>query len=134
MDSQCESSTVRLLQQRRVAAEMADRVAVMYAGRVVETGPVADVFNQPWHPYTWGLLASIPPLTGPRQGRLYSIPGMPPAPGTRLPGCAYVARCPAAMAVCHTPPPEQVDGAHRAFCFLDASQRAAARQKVGALT
>ena len=126
------SSVVLITHDMGVVAEMADRVAVMYAGRVVETGPVADVFNEPWHPYTWGLLASIPPLTGARQGRLYSIPGMPPAPGTKLPGCAYVARCPAAMAICHTPPPEQMDGAHRSLCFLDAGQRVAARQKVGA--
>ena len=126
------SSVVLITHDMGVVAEMADRVAVMYAGRVVETGPVADVFNDPWHPYTWGLLASIPPLTGARQGRLYSIPGMPPAPGTKLPGCAYVARCPAAMAICHTPPPEQMDGAHRSLCFLDAGQRVAARQKVGA--
>lgn len=127
------SSVVLITHDMGVVAEMADRVAVMYAGRVVETGPVADVFNDPWHPYTWGLLASIPPLTGPRQGRLYSIPGMPPAPGTRLPGCAYVARCPAAMAVCHAPPPQQGPGAHRALCFLDAGQRAATRPRVGAL-
>ncbi|MFZ1467361.1 MAG: ABC transporter ATP-binding protein [Paracoccaceae bacterium] len=126
------SSVVLITHDMGVVAEMADRVAVMYAGRVVETGPVADVFNDPWHPYTWGLLASIPPLTGPRQGRLYSIPGMPPAPGTQLPGCAYVARCPAAMAICHTPPPDRGDGAHRALCFLDPDQRAAARRLVGA--
>ncbi len=127
------SSVVLITHDMGVVAEMADRVAVMYAGRVVETGPVADVFNDPWHPYTWGLLASIPPLTGPRQGRLYSIPGMPPAPGTALPGCAYAARCPSAMPICQTPPPEQGDGAHRALCFLDAGQRAKARPKAGAL-
>ena len=129
------SSVVLITHDMGVVAEMADRVAVMYAGRVVESGPVADVFNDPWHPYTWGLLASIPPLTGARQRRLYTIPGMPPAPGVHLPGCAYVDRCPVAMAVCHTPPPEQARGEHRALCFLDADQRRAARiEAVGETT
>ena len=126
------SSVVLITHDMGVVAEMADRVAVMYGGRVVETGPVADVFNDPWHPYTWGLLASIPPLTGKRQGRLYSIPGMPPAPGELHAGCAYVPRCPAAMPLCHTPPPQRVAGAHRALCVLDGDQRAAARSEAGA--
>ncbi len=110
-----------------VVAEMADRVAVMYAGRIVETGTAADVFDDPFHPYTWGLLDSIPPLTGARPARLASIPGMPPPAGKPLPGCAFVARCPAAMDVCHTPPPLREAGGHRALCFLDATGRRVAR-------
>ena len=100
----------------------------MYAGRIVESGTLAEVFDDPWHPYTWGLLDSIPPLTGARPRRLVSIPGMPPAPGRREPGCAFAPRCRAAMPVCLTPPPERVGGTHRALCVLDASERAALRR------
>jgi peptide/nickel transport system ATP-binding protein len=121
------SSVVLITHDMGVVAEMATRVAVMYAGRIVETGTVAEVFDDPWHPYTWGLLDSIPPLTGPRPRRLVSIPGMPPAPGQQPPGCPFAPRCRAAMPVCRRPPPEQVSGGHRALCVLDAGQRAAFR-------
>jgi oligopeptide/dipeptide ABC transporter ATP-binding protein len=75
-----------------VIAETADRVAVMYAGRIVETSPVADVFADPKHPYTRGLLASIP--TGAPGARLRVIPGVVPPLGALPPGCAFAPRCP----------------------------------------
>lgn len=121
------SSVVLITHDMGVVAEMATRVAVMYAGRIVETGTVAEVFDDPWHPYTWGLLDSIPPLTGARPRRLFSIPGMPPAPGQQEPGCAFAPRCRVALPVCRTVPPERVLGGHRALCHLDADQRAALR-------
>jgi len=74
-----------------VVAEMADRVAVMYAGRIVEEAPVRQLFHDPRHPYTRGLLASIP--GGPRGGRLQAIPGTVPAIGHLPPGCAFAPRC-----------------------------------------
>ncbi|HVG47834.1 MAG TPA: ABC transporter ATP-binding protein [Rubellimicrobium sp.] len=121
------SSVVLITHDMGVVAEMATRVAVMYAGRIVETGTVAELFDDPWHPYTWGLLDSIPPLTGPRPRRLPSIAGMPPAPGRVEPGCPFAPRCRAAMPVCRLPPPEQSAGDHRALCVLDAAARAALR-------
>lgn len=123
------SSVVLITHDMGVVAEMATRVAVMYAGRIVETGTVAEVFRDPWHPYTWGLLDSIPPLTGVRPRRLVSIPGMPPAPGNVQPGCAFAPRCRAAMPICLLPPPEQVQGGHRALCVLDEGSRAALRPR-----
>ncbi|MFJ4980665.1 dipeptide/oligopeptide/nickel ABC transporter permease/ATP-binding protein [Streptomyces coeruleorubidus] len=84
-----------------LAAEHADRVAVMYAGTVVETGPVAEVFGKPHHPYTRGLLASVPAEQH-RGSRLSSIPGSPPDPGTVPAGCAFRTRCPMARERCAT--------------------------------
>ncbi|MFH9008701.1 dipeptide/oligopeptide/nickel ABC transporter permease/ATP-binding protein [Streptomyces afghaniensis] len=84
-----------------LAAEHADRVAVMYAGTVVETGPVAEVFGKPHHPYTQGLLASVPAQQH-RGSRLSSIPGSPPDPGAVPAGCAFRTRCPMARERCAT--------------------------------
>ncbi len=126
------SSVVLITHDMGVVAEMADRVVVMYAGRVVESGPAADIFNDPWHPYTWGLLDSIPPLTGARPKRLVSIPGAPPLPGAAGQGCAFAPRCRAAMPQCLTPPPIQSGPGRMALCFLDAELRAGARRKVRA--
>jgi oligopeptide/dipeptide ABC transporter ATP-binding protein len=84
-----------------LAAEHADRVAVMYAGTVVETGPVAEVFGKPHHPYTRGLLASVPAERH-RGSRLSSIPGSPPDAGAVPTGCAFRTRCPMARERCAT--------------------------------
>ncbi|MFD5337680.1 dipeptide/oligopeptide/nickel ABC transporter permease/ATP-binding protein [Streptomyces hawaiiensis] len=84
-----------------LAAEHADRVAVMYAGAVVETGPVAEVFGKPHHPYTRGLLESVPAEQH-RGARLRSIPGGPPDPGAVPAGCAFRTRCPLARERCAT--------------------------------
>ncbi|MFC9132616.1 dipeptide/oligopeptide/nickel ABC transporter permease/ATP-binding protein [Streptomyces sp. NPDC057099] len=84
-----------------LAAEHADRVAVMYAGTVVETGPVAEVFGRPHHPYTRGLLDSVPAEQH-RGSRLTSIPGSPPDPAAVPAGCAFRTRCPLARERCVT--------------------------------
>jgi oligopeptide/dipeptide ABC transporter ATP-binding protein len=84
-----------------LAAEHADRVAVMYAGAVVETGPVTEVFARPHHPYTRGLLESVPAEQH-RGARLRSIPGGPPDPGAVPAGCAFRTRCPLARERCAT--------------------------------
>jgi len=86
-----------------VVAGLADRVAVMYAGRLVETGPVIDVFTDPAHPYTRGLLASLPRLE--RNGRLAPVPGQPPSLFELPPGCAFYPRCPVAEERCRQVPP-----------------------------
>ncbi len=83
-----------------VIAEAAHRVAVMYAGRIVETGPVAQLFRAPLHPYTEGLLRSIPRIARIREAELPEIPGVVPAPGTLPPGCAFAARCAFAAPKC----------------------------------
>ncbi|MBW4838830.1 MAG: ABC transporter ATP-binding protein [Paenibacillaceae bacterium] len=103
-----------------VAAEMADRVAVMYAGAIVEEGPVEDIFNQPSHPYTVGLLQSIPGFEGERGGELYTIQGTIPPIGQLPSGCRFHPRCPHATEVCRQKePPEFMIGAdHRASCWL----------------
>jgi peptide/nickel transport system ATP-binding protein len=92
-----------------VVAGLADRIAVMYAGRIVEQGPVDAVFTRPLHPYTRGLIGSIP-SRGNRGATLTQIPGMPPSPAHRPPGCAFAPRCPRADAACAQEPPEVEHG------------------------
>ncbi|WP_207126874.1 dipeptide ABC transporter ATP-binding protein [Actinocatenispora comari] len=87
------AATVLITHDLGVVAEMADRAAVMYAGRIVETAPVARIFGRPQHPYTASLLASLPRLDQPR-GRLRAIPGQPPDLRERSAGCAFAPRCP----------------------------------------
>jgi len=101
-----------------VIAGTADRVAVMYAGRIVETGSVRDVFHRPQHPYTRGLLASIP--GGVRGERLRAIDGAVPMLGALPPGCAFNPRCPDRFDPCTLAPPgDYIVGAdHTAKCFL----------------
>ncbi|WP_327667273.1 ABC transporter ATP-binding protein [Streptomyces sp. NBC_00485] len=94
-----------------VVADVADRIAVMYAGRIVESAPVHDIYKLPAHPYTKGLLESIPRLD--QKGReLYAIKGLPPNLMHIPPGCAFNPRCPMAQDVCRTdvPPLHEVDG------------------------
>lgn len=101
-----------------VVAGIADRVAVMYSGRVVETGPTDPVFDSPRMPYTRGLLGSIPRFDAP-QADLVAIPGQPPDPVRRPPGCAFAPRCALAQPACDAAPPElhDVGPGHRAACF-----------------
>ncbi|MFE7423494.1 ABC transporter ATP-binding protein [Rhodococcus sp. NPDC057529] len=82
-----------------VVAGIADRVAVMYSGRIVEDRPAAEVFADPAHPYTAGLLAAVPRLDH-RPHRMTTIDGAPPSPGARPPGCAFHPRCPVALDHC----------------------------------
>ncbi|MGL4962051.1 MAG: ABC transporter ATP-binding protein [Inquilinus sp.] len=102
-----------------MVAELADRVVVMYAGRVVETGPVRDILLRPKHPYTRGLLASRP-VPGQRRRRLDSIPGQVPSPAHLPAWCAFADRCFAAADICRTgiPALEPAGAPHRAACFL----------------
>jgi peptide/nickel transport system ATP-binding protein len=108
-----------------VVAGVADRVAVMYAGRIVEEGPVDDVYASPAHPYTRGLLASLPVLGPARRSSLDAIPGLPPDPVALPAGCPFHPRCPVrADGRCATdvPPLRPVGGdgtAHRVATFYD---------------
>ncbi|MES3002567.1 MAG: ABC transporter ATP-binding protein [Pseudomonadota bacterium] len=101
-----------------VIAETCDRVAVMYAGRIAEIGPVHEVINQPAHPYTLGLMAAIPDITIERE-RLNQIDGAMPRLNAIPPGCAYNPRCPRVFARCLEERPGLLEaGATRAACWL----------------
>src|SRR5258705_3720357 len=118
------SSIVLITHDLGVVAEIADRVMVMYAGRIVERGTTRDIFTQPWHPYTWGLHDSIPPLDGPRPRRLPSIPGSPPTLSNLPQGCAFGPRCRFRFVKCSEPPPLEGEGGHEAACHLSIEERA----------
>jgi len=100
-----------------VVAEACERVAVMYAGRIVEQAPIARLFAAPSHPYTRGLLGALPPIDGPRR-RLAAIPGGVPEPWAMPPGCAFAPRCPGRTALCDSglPPSVQLAEAHHVAC------------------
>ena len=104
-----------------LVAKMCDRLAVMYAGRVVEQGRVAEIFRAPAHPYTRALLGSIPRMRDSRE-RLTAIDGQPPDLASLPPGCAFAPRCASAFARCGEPPPHIARGDDRwVRCWLAAS-------------
>jgi oligopeptide/dipeptide ABC transporter ATP-binding protein len=107
-----------------IVAEIAHRVAVMYAGRIVEEAPVREIFRHPRHPYTIGLLASAPKLGEARRlkklgGRLATIPGTVPDLAALPAGCAFAPRCRLAVEACRASPPPSIDigGGHRSRCI-----------------
>ncbi len=124
------SAIVLITHDMGVIAELAERVCVMYAGRVVEEAPKRSLFSNPQHPYTWGLLGSIPRLDRPRQRRLVAIPGAPPSPLQPVEGCRFEPRCPHRFDRCATRPElvERVGPGHRDACHLDPAVRPALRQ------
>ena len=103
-----------------VVAKMADRIAVMYAGKIVEYGDARQIFYRPSHPYTWGLLGAMPNLIQDVKSELYAIPGTPPDLYAPPKGCAFAARCPYAMEAClKEDPPEFACGqGHGSRCWL----------------
>ncbi|UYZ14571.1 ABC transporter ATP-binding protein [Brevibacillus sp. WF146] len=101
-----------------VVAEMCDRVIVMYAGQVIEEAPVRELFQHPQHPYTRGLIASIPTLDQ-QKSRLYSIRGTVPHPAKMPAGCRFAPRCDYAQNICRDNPPlKEVEAGHRCRCWL----------------
>jgi peptide/nickel transport system ATP-binding protein len=100
-----------------VVADLCDRVYVMYAGAVVEEGPVDRIFERPSHPYTRGLLRATPAMHGPKEA-LIPIPGQVPLATERPKGCRFVDRCAFAIDSCHSPPPwVEVEARHKALCI-----------------
>ena len=113
------SSVVLVTHNMGVVAEIADKVAVMYAGRIVEQADTNNMFRKPRHPYTWGLLDSIPPIAGERPRRLPSIPGTPPALNRLPPGCSFAPRCTYRSRACAIAPAMRGETSHSFACVLD---------------
>lgn len=103
-----------------VVANFADRIQVMYAGQVVESGTTQDIFKNPQHPYTWALLQSIPRVDGQGKEELYSLYGTPPDLILPLKGCPFTDRCDYAMQICREQHPGKTDfgNHHCAYCWL----------------
>jgi peptide/nickel transport system ATP-binding protein len=125
------SAIVLITHDMGVVANVAERVAVMYAGRVVEEAPKSRLFRNPQHPYTWGLLGSVPRLDRPRLRRLVAIPGAPPSPFAPPEGCRFAPRCVHRFDRCATPPEllERAEPGHWDACHLDVASRSALRQR-----
>ena len=125
------SSILLITHDMGAVADLAERVVVMYAGRIVEEGPRAAVFRDPQHPYTWGLLGSIPRVDRPRVRRLAAIPGAPPSPLELWEGCPFEPRCPHRFGRCSTRPElrERVAPGRKDACHLDPVVRPARRQE-----
>ncbi|WP_434136107.1 ABC transporter ATP-binding protein [Pseudomonas luteola] len=117
---QAETGTAMMLitHDLGVVAEVADDVAVMYAGQVVESGPVTALFDDPQHPYTIGLMGSMP-LMGPREDRLATIAGRVPTPAEMPSGCRFASRCPFVIQACRAdrPPLREITPGHLAACI-----------------
>jgi oligopeptide transport system ATP-binding protein len=114
------TSIILITHDLGVVANVADRIAVMYAGKVVETGTLREVFYNAQMPYTWGLLASIPLPTADRSQELIPIPGSPPDMADPPKGCPFTARCPYSMRICAEEMPEYTTFSreHKAACWL----------------
>jgi peptide/nickel transport system ATP-binding protein len=113
------ASVMLITHDMGVIAETADRVCVLYAGRLAEIGPVRDVVKHPQHPYTRGLMAAIPSLAGDPDEKLAQIPGSMPRLGAIPPGCAFNPRCDFAFDRCRAERPDAYPaGATQAACFL----------------
>ncbi|HSZ30962.1 MAG TPA: ABC transporter ATP-binding protein, partial [Pseudonocardiaceae bacterium] len=121
------TAVVLITHDMGVVADIADRVAVMYAGRVIEEGPLRSVFYDAQHPYTWGLLGSIARLDRPKPPRLTAIKGLPPSLINRPEGCAFGPRCPHRFERCAEEPRLEdrlgLGDGHLDACHLDPQQK-----------
>lgn len=114
-----------------IISDLCDRVIVMYAGKIVEEAPIDDIFYNPKHPYTWGLLRSVPKLNTEEHERLIPIEGTPVDLLNPPKGCPFAPRCEHAMKIClaENPPYSQVSENHRASCWLLNKQNLEAKKK-----
>ncbi|MFM1652792.1 ABC transporter ATP-binding protein [Brevibacillus sp. B_LB10_24] len=130
LQKKTDSSIILITHDLGVVAEMCDRVIVMYAGKVIETGTVDDIFYNPQHPYTKGLLHSVPRLDLNRNEPLTPIFGTPPDLLKPPAGCGFTARCDSAMRICREADPEMTDvsSTQRCACWL---QHPLAKSRVG---
>ncbi len=120
--SQYGTSIILITHNLGVVARYVDRVNVMYAGRLVESGPTEVIYGRPRHPYTMGLIRSVPRLDLPRKRKLYVIDGLPPHLAHLPTGCAFSPRCKFAIDKCHTERPElmQIGENHLSACWRHA--------------
>lgn len=118
------TSIILITHDLGVVASLASKILVMYAGKVVESASASDLFYRPRHPYTWGLLKSVPRLDQMKKQRLFSIAGQPPDLFRPPVGCAFALRCPHAMVICRERQPEffRDEKGHGAACWLDHPQ------------
>jgi oligopeptide/dipeptide ABC transporter ATP-binding protein len=127
-----DSSVILITHDLGVVAEVADEIIVMYAGRVVERGSKRDVFYDPQHPYTWGLLGSIPRLDRPKPKKLHSIEGTPPSLINLPRGCKFRPRCPHAFDKCQEEPElkNRVESpGHLDRCWLSVDEKRGVRDR-----
>jgi oligopeptide/dipeptide ABC transporter ATP-binding protein len=131
LKNELHTAIVLITHDLGIIAEAASRVIIMYAGKIMEEAPVRELFKDPRHPYTQGLLGSVPVIGCSKRPsrRLQEIPGMVPNPLRMPPGCRFNPRCPQAMPVCCSEPPPMIRlGAHRRVsCWLEASGHGPAR-------
>lgn len=120
LKKQIDTSIILITHDLGVVAGMAERLMVMYAGKIVETGYLEDIFDNPKHPYTWGLLKSIPKLNSANKEELIPINGTPPDLFAPPKGCGFAARCKYAMKICYMLQPEMKEcgPGHQAACWL----------------
>jgi len=124
------SSIILITHDMGVVSDIADQVLVMYAGRAAEQGPKKDVFHRPRHPYTWGLLDSVPRPRAERVRRLPTIPGSPASPLDVAPGCPFAPRCRMRHERCDERPELAGGPAHVDACWLPRDRRQELRREV----
>jgi peptide/nickel transport system ATP-binding protein len=134
LQSEFDSAVIVITHDLGVVAEMADDILVMYAGRCVEYGSIGDVFHRPEHPYTWGLLKSMPRLDRDREERLIPIKGTPPSLINRPAGCAFHPRCAYAerngdLSRTVVPELQEAGPGHLVACHLPPDDRRAIRSE-----
>ncbi len=115
-----ETSVLFITHDMGVIAEMADDIVIMYLGKIVESGPVSELFRNPKHPYTVGLLQSIPSITDKKKDKLQTIEGNVPSPFNIPPGCGFAPRCSRKMDICSQESPvlKLSDNNHKTSCWL----------------
>jgi peptide/nickel transport system ATP-binding protein len=125
LKSEFNAAVVIITHDLGVVAEHCDNIMVMYAGKAAEFGDTDDIYYKPLHPYTWGLLSSIPRLDEETKERLNPIRGLPPSLIQVPPGCAFHPRCPYRFDPCDRDVPEllPVDGHHAAACHLSLADK-----------
>lgn len=120
LKNKLNSAIILITHDLGVVANLAERIVVMYGGKIVEKGSISDIFNSPRHPYTWGLLKSVPRLDNDEKERLVPIHGQPPDLFSPPTGCPFYPRCDYAMKVCtkQMPEMEKIKDDHHAACWL----------------
>lgn len=120
LKNKLNTSIIMVTHDLGVVTKMCSRIVVMYGGTIVEEGTVREVFYNPQHPYTWGLIRSVPKVATGAKKKLIPIPGSPPDLLDPPKGCPFAARCEHAMKICELHPPQHLDltDTHRASCWL----------------